>query len=206
MSKRGRIIFRVLIGWALIWPLVAWAGARLLITESPIEKADAIVVLGGSANYKERARAAAKLLQEGRSPRVLVTNDNMRGPWSSAQQRNPFFYERALEEIKNAGVSTTSVELLPQPVASTHEEAELVRQYAEEHQLHSVLIVTSAYHSRRALWVFSRVFRDTGIRIGLINVRPGDESPRPATWWLSLRGWRLVPTEYVKLVYYVTKY
>lgn len=178
----------------------------MLITESPIENADAIVVLGGSANYKERARAAAKLLQEGRSPRVLVTNDNMRGPWSNAQQRNPFFYERSLEEIKNAGVSTTSVELLPQPVANTHEEAELVRQYAEEHQLHSVLIVTSAYHSRRALWIFSRVFRDTGIRIGLINVRPGDESPRPATWWLSLRGWRLVPTEYVKMVYYVTKY
>jgi len=206
VSKRGPIIFRVLVGWALIWPLIAWAGARLLITESPIENADAIVVLGGSANYKERARAAARLLQEGRSPRVLVTNDNMRGPWSSAQQRNPFFYERSLEEIKNAGVSTTSVELLPQPVANTHEEAELVRQYAEEHQLHSVLIVTSAYHSRRALWVFSRVFRDTAIRIGLINVRPGDESPRPATWWLSLRGWRLVPTEYVKMVYYVTKY
>lgn len=206
MSKRGRIIFRVLIGGALIWPLLAWVGARLLITESPIESADAIVVLGGSANYKERARAAAKLLQEGRSSRVLITNDNMRGPWSSAQQSNPFFYERSLEEIKNAGVSTTSVELLLKPVANTHEEAELVRQYAEEHQLHSVLIVTSAYHSRRALWVFTRVFRDTGIRIGLINVRPGDESPRPATWWLSLRGWRLVPTEYVKMVYYVTKY
>lgn len=206
MSKRGRIIVRVLIGCALIWPLVAWFGARLLITESPIESADAIVVLGGSANYKERARAAAKLLQEGRSSRVLVTNDNMRGPWSSAQQSNPFFYERSLEEIKNAGVSTTSVELLLKPVANTHEEAELVRQYAEGHQLHSILIVTSAYHSRRALWVFTRVFRDTGIRIGLINVRPGDESPRPATWWLSLRGWRLVPTEYVKMVYYVTKY
>lgn len=206
MSKRGRIILKLLIGWALIWPLVAWVGAKLLITESPIESADAIVVLGGSANYKERARAAAKLLQEGRSPRVLVTNDNMRGPWSNAQQRNPFFYERSLEEIANAGVSTTKVELLPQPVANTHEEAELVKQYAEEHQLHSVLIVTSAYHSRRALWVFSRVFRDTGIRIGLIHVRPGDESPRPATWWFSLRGWRLVPTEYVKLVYYVTKY
>ena len=206
MSRRGRIVLKVLIGCVLIWPLVAWIGAKLLITEAPLENADAIVVLGGSANFKERSREAAKLLLEGRSPRVLITNDNVRGPWSVTDQRNLFFYERSVEEIRKAGVPAKSVEVLMKPVASTHEEAELVRQYAEEHRLHSVLIVTSAYHSRRALWVFSRVFRDTGIRIGLVNVDPGYQSPRPAMWWLSIRGWRLVPTEYVKMVYYVVKY
>ena len=206
MSRRGRIVLKVFVSCILIWPLVAWVGARLLITEAPLANADALVVLGGSANYKERAREAAKLLLEGRSPRILVTNDNMRGPWSSAEQRNLYFYERSWEELRNAGVPASSVDLLVKPVASTHEEAEVVRQYAEEHRLHSVLIVTSAYHSRRALWVFSRVFRNTGIRIGLISVRPGYESPRPATWWLSIRGWRLVPTEYVKMVYYMVKY
>ena len=206
MSRRRRILIKVFVSCILIWPLVAWIGARLLITEAPLANADAILVLGGSANYKERAREAARLLVEGRSPRLLITNDNLRGPWSSAEQRNLYFYERSLEEIRNAGVPRNSVDVLMKPVAGTREEAELVRQYAEEHRLHSVLIVTSAYHSRRALWVFSRVFRDTGIRIGLISVKPGDESPRPATWWLSIRGWRLVPTEYVKMIYYVVKY
>ena len=204
MSRRR--IASIVVSCILIWPLVAWVGARLLITDAPLENADAIVVLGGSANYKERAREAAKLLQEGRSPRILITNDNLRGPWSSAEQRNLYFYERSLEEIRNAGVPANNVEVLMEPVAGTHEEAEIVRQYAQEHRLQSVLIVTSAYHSRRALWTFSRVFRDTGIRIGLINVKPGDQSPRPATWWLSLRGWRLVPTEYMKMVYYMVKY
>ena len=206
MSRRGRTIVKIFVSCTLLWPLVAWVGAKLLISEAPLANADAIVVLGGSANYKERAREAAKLLLEGRSPRLLITNDNMRGPWSSAEQRNLYFYERSLEELRNAGVPENSVDLLLQPVASTHEEATVVRQYAEEHKLHSVLIVTSAYHSRRALWVFSRVFRDTGIQIGLISVRPGDESPRPATWWLSRRGWQFVPTEYVKMIYYVIKY
>ena len=204
MSRRR--IIKVLFSCILIWPLVAWIGARLLITEAPLASADAIVVLGGSANYKERSREAAKLLLEGRAPRVLITNDNLRGPWSSAEQRNLFFYERSLEEIRSAGVPLTSIEVLMRPVANTHEEAELVRQYAQEHGLHSLLIVTSAYHSRRALWVFFRVFRDTGIRIGLSSVSPGKESPPPATWWLSFRGWRLVPTEYVKMVYYMVKY
>jgi uncharacterized SAM-binding protein YcdF (DUF218 family) len=92
------------------------------------------------------------------------------------------------------------------PVANTHEEAVLVRRYAEEQGLRSVLIVTSGYHSRRALWAFSRVFRNTDIQIGLISATLGNESPEAATWWLTARGWRSVPTEYVKMVYYVIKY
>ena len=205
MSRRRRIA-KLLLVCILIWPLAAWLGARLLITEAPLDQADAIVVLGGSANYRERARAAAKLLLDGRSPRILITNDNQRGPWSSAEQRNPFFNERAHAEITRLGVVAEKVELLPEAVSSTYEEAELVKRYAVAHALRSVLVVTSAYHTRRALWTFARVFRDTGIRVGLIGVAPGAETPQPATWWLTVRGWKLVPTEYVKMIYYVVKY
>ena len=190
----------------LIWPFAAWAGAKFLITESPLDKADAIVILGGSATYKERTHEAARLLHQGRSQLILITNDNMRGPWSSAEQRNLYYYERSFDELRNAGIAAQNIEVVMDPVASTYEEAQVVRDYAQQHGLKAILIVTSAYHSRRALWVFSRVFRDTGIRIGLVTARPGEESPPPATWWLSARGWRLVPTEYVKMVYYVINY
>jgi uncharacterized SAM-binding protein YcdF (DUF218 family) len=190
----------------LIWPFVAWAAAKALITEAPLDRADAIVVLGGSATYKERAREAARLLHEGRSQLILITNDDMRGPWSSEEQRNLYFYERSFEELRKAGVSPQNIDLAVTPVASTYEEAQVVKDYAQQRGLRSILIVTSAYHSRRALWVFSRVFRDTGIRVGLISVQPGEETPPAATWWLSVRGWRLVPTEYVKMVYYLINY
>jgi uncharacterized SAM-binding protein YcdF (DUF218 family) len=190
----------------LIWPFAAWAGAKFLIKEAPLDKADAIVVLGGSATYRERAHEAARLLHEGRSRLILITNDDQRGPWSSAEQRNLYFYERSIEELVNSGVSPQNIDLVMNPVASTYDEAKLVREYAQQNKMQSILIVTSAYHSRRALWVFSRVFRDTDIRIGLATARSGEESPPPATWWLSARGWKLVPTEYVKMVYYVIKY
>jgi uncharacterized SAM-binding protein YcdF (DUF218 family) len=206
VSRRRHAILKLFVSCILIWPLAAWGGARFLITDAPLETADAIVILGGSAAYKERAREAAKLLHEGRSPLILITNDNRHGPWSSAEQRNPYFYERAFEEVRNAGVPPKNVDLALTPVISTYQEAEVIRDYARQHELHSILIVTSAYHSRRALWVFTRIFRDTGIRVGLISVPPGDESPRPATWWLSRQGWNLVPTEYVKMIYYVIKY
>ena len=117
-----------------------------------------------------------------------------------------YFYERSLEELHNSGVPDQSVDVLMNEVSGTHEEAELVKRYAIDQGFRSVLIVTSAYHSRRALWTFSRVFRDTGIEVGLMPASPGTDSPRPATWWLTARGWRLVPTEYVKMIYYVVKY
>ena len=201
-----RAVLKIVSCGILVWPFAAWAGAKFLITDAPLDKADAIVVLGGSSSYKERTHEAARLLFEGRTQRILITNDNMRGPWSSAEQRNLFFYERSLEELRNAAVPSQSIEVLMKPVTGTYEEAEVIRDYAKQHGLHSILIVTSAYHSRRALWVFSRVFRDTGIRIGLFPVAPGGESPEPATWWLSVRGWRLVPTEYVKMIYYLIAY
>ena len=164
------------------------------------------MVLGGSANYKERAREAAKLLLDGRSQRILITNDNTRGPWSSSEQRNPFFYERSFQELQAAGVPDNSIELVLQPVTSTNEEAEVVRQYVQERGLRSLLVVTSAYHSRRALWTFSRVFRGTRVQVGLVSASNGVESPPPSTWWLTPVGWKLVPTEYVKLIYYMFKY
>ncbi len=207
MRLRRRIQIQKIVSCCILfWLFAAWAAGQYLITEAPLDKADAIVVLGGSATYKERTREAARLFHEGRSQRIVITNDNARGPWSSAEQRNLFFYERSLEELKNAGVPSQSVEVVMKPVASTYEESEVIRDYAREHGLQSILIVTSAYHSRRALWVFSKVFRDTGIRVGLMSAMRAEESPPPLTWWLTLQGWKLVPTEYVKMVYYQIHY
>jgi uncharacterized SAM-binding protein YcdF (DUF218 family) len=201
-----RTILKIVSCCSLIWPFAAWAGAKFLITEAPLDKADAIVVLGGSATYKERTHQATRLLFEGRSQLILITNDNQQGPWSSADQRNLYYYERSFDELEKSGVPSQNIEVLVKPVTSTYEEAQVVKEYAQQRGLHSILIVTSAYHSRRALWVFSRVFRDTGISVGLTSVPPGQQTPPAATWWLSVRGWKLVPVEYVKMVYYVINY
>jgi uncharacterized SAM-binding protein YcdF (DUF218 family) len=67
-------------------------------------------------------------------------------------------------------------------------------------------VVTSAYHSRRALWTLRRVFEGSGVEVGLVAVEPGEQSPRPGTWWLYPLGWKMVPGEYVKFLYYVSHY
>lgn len=199
---------RTLIACALLllWPLLAWAAARALIVRAELPHADALVVLAGSSTYVERTRLAAELYRAGRAPLVLLTNDNERGGWSSAEQRNPFFVERAIGELVGAGVPRTRIEALPQPVASTHDEARVLRDYAAAHNLRALLVVTSAYHSRRALWTLRRVGADSGIEIGVVPVAPGAQTPAPAGWWLEWRGWQFVAGEYVKLLYYHTHY
>jgi len=201
MKRTARLTLSALV-LLTAWTLLAWIAARWLIVSKPLVRADAIVMLSGSATFRERAEHAAKLYQEGRSPRVILTNDNLRSGWSSAQQRNPYFYERALDDLLARGVPRQDIEVLATPVTSTYDEAALLREYSERHGLHSLLIVTSAYHSRRALWTFRYVFGESAIVVGLEPANTGAQSPRPLIWWLSLLGWRTVATEYPKLVIY----
>lgn len=186
--------------------LLAWVAAKALIVKSELAHADVLVVLAGSSTYLERTRHAARLFNEGRAPRILLTNDNRKGGWSVEEERNPFFVERAVNELKDRGVPAEKIEIIPGTVSTTRDEAVRIREYADEHKLHSVLVVTSAYQSRRALWTMKRAFSDSDIVVGLEAVEPGDQSPRPATWWLYRLGWKMVPGEYVKIVYYRLKY
>lgn len=174
----------------------------MLIVSSPLEHADAIVVMSGASNFVERTHVAAQLYSEGKSDKVLLTNDNLKGGWLSSEQRNPFFYEQATWELERLGVPDSKIEVLLPIVSSTQEEALAVRDYVESStRIRSLLIVTSAYHSRRALRTFQRVLGDR-VKVGLVSAPPGWQTPGAASWWLSARGWRAVPNEYLKMVYY----
>jgi uncharacterized SAM-binding protein YcdF (DUF218 family) len=186
---------------AIAW-LLAWLAAKSLIVESPLPHADAIVIMSGSAVVNERAELAAQLYQSGRAPAIILTNDNQRSSWSRAEQRNPFYYERAVALLTAAGVPRESITVLPQPVSGTYEEVTLVRGYALQQKLNSILVVTSAYHSRRSLWTLRQVFANSNVSVGLVAVPPGIQSPSPCTWWLHIRGWRMVAGEYAKMIYY----
>jgi uncharacterized SAM-binding protein YcdF (DUF218 family) len=187
----------------LAWPPLAWlAAAALAVPDGAPARADAIVVLSGSGTYLERAGLAAQLYREGRAPRVLLTNDGEPAGWSAERDRTVYFVERAADELRRAGVPGSAVETLPEPVGTTYGEAQRVRAYAEHAGLRTLIVVTSAYHSRRALWTWRRVLEGSGVTFGLRTVPPGAQTPPRALWWLSRRGWQDVAGEYLKLAYY----
>lgn len=196
--RRLRITALVLLTWCLL----AWGLARTLIVRDDLKSADALAVLAGSDAYLERTQLAAQLFFQGRAHKIILTNDNLIGGWVNEQQRNPLFVERAMGELRRAGVPSDRIEVLSQPVSSTYDEVVLLQSYAATQKLHSLLVLTSAYHSRRALWTLGRVFKSGDVEVSLAVVPPGYQSPSPATWWLWPRGWRIVALEYVKLSYY----
>jgi uncharacterized SAM-binding protein YcdF (DUF218 family) len=208
-SMRGQVKrrwLRIVILLAIAWPVAAFVAAKSLIVRSQASNADAIVVLAGSSTYVERTQHAAQLLNQGLAPRIILTNDNIRSGWSVEEQRNPLFVERAANELKRQGVPADKIEIVPVSVSSTHDEALRIRDYTRERGWHSILVVTSAYQARRALWTLRRAFAGTDVSIGLDAAAPGQQSPRPAIWWLDRLGWKLVAGEYVKMIYYRMKY
>jgi uncharacterized SAM-binding protein YcdF (DUF218 family) len=211
LTNRGRRAWKILRACALlliVWALLAWVAARSLIVRAELAHADALVVLSGSSEYVERTRWAAQLFREGRAPLVVLTDDNQRSGWSSEQQRNPYFVERAFEELRRADVPAEKIVVvpLPQPASSTYDESLTLRDYATARGLRSLLVVTSPYHSRRALWTLRRVFRGSDVAVGLDPVAAGQQSPAPVAWWLDRRGWQTVAAEYPKLIYYWLRY
>lgn len=206
VGKKERRILRAAGVGVLLWPVFAWVAARALIVQSPLSTSDAIVVLANASALDERTRRAAQLFLDGRTARILVTNENLRSRWSDLHQRNLYTYEWEVEELQRSGVPAHVIEVLHQPVGSTYEEALETKQYALQHGLNSVLIVTSAYHSRRSLWVFQEVFAGTAVKIGLESAAPGQETPQPWVWWLHRAGWKAVALEYPKMVYYWLRY
>lgn len=189
-----------------LWELLAIAAARFLIVRSPLARADAIVVLSGSAAHVERAQWAAHLYKSGLAPKIILTNDNQQGGWSETLQRNPFYFERSRDQLLNAGVPPKAIEIRLEPVSSTYEEAQLMRAVQRDLGLKSIVLVTSAYHSRRAFWTFRRVLGGSDTEIGIEPVGLNVTSPPPKTWWFHLKGWQIVPVEYVKLLYYMLRF
>lgn len=187
-------------------PLVAWTAARLLIVQAEVRSPDAIVVLSGSSTYMERASWAARLYREGRAPLVVLTNDGVVSGWDNREDRNPMFYELSRRRMQDEGVPSTQIQVAPGQAAGTYDESVLIREFAVEHRLRRLLIVTSGYHSRRALWSIRHACEGSGIEVGIDSAPPGWQTPSPWVWWSKRRGWKLVAGEYVKMVYYWTKY
>ena len=202
-----RIIKRIAIFCAVlvaIWVPFSYLLIDCLIVESRLETADAIVVLSGSAEYKDRIRTAARLWKDRAAGRVILTNDGQRGGWDSEQQRNPFFWELARRSLIDEGVDADSIEVLPAVVASTQDESELVIATAADRQYASVILVTSGYHTRRTLWSFERSAARRGLSLNLGIESPAEDREVSAklSWWLSPDRWRVVAAELPKLIYY----
>lgn len=194
------------IATVVVWIPTAWLLGRYLVVSRPIENPDAIVVLAGSAEHEERNREAARLYRAGAAPRIVLTNDGMKGGWDNELGRNPYFVEKARWLLVANGVPASAIEEIPEPIRDrgeigTEVEAKKVLAYCRDRGYERLLIVTSPYHTRRALITYLSITdadsepRSIGIEHPSVS---GLEVPSVG-WWLWPTNWRIVISEYTKM-------
>jgi len=168
------------------YPLILTRLAKFLLLSQQPERADLILILGGDF-YGPRALLGAELGKRGYAPKVLI---------SGALYENRPEGEFAIRFLVERGYRRELFISFPGTTQSTIEEAIAV--CPELHRLgaRKVLMVTSAYHSRRANVVF-RLFCP-GIQFR--SIAAADEQFEAEKWWKEPRYRRVFFSEWGKII------
>ncbi len=146
--------------------------AESWIIEDSLEKADALMVLSGDNFYGDRATRAAELFREGKAPVVVASGRRLRP--------NAGVAELTEHDLVERGVPKEKILRFAHDADSTREEAEALAKLARTKKWRKVIVVTSNYHTRRARYIFRRVFPpDTETRVA--SARDGEFDPE--RWW-----------------------
>ena len=152
-------------------PILRFA-AEFWIIEDPIDKAEALIVLSDDNFYADRATRAAELFREGKATVVVASGRRLRPSAGIAELMEHDLVER--------GVPRDKIVRFAHDADGTREEAEALARFAKERKWRSVIVVTSNYHTRRARYIFRRVFpQDIEVRVA--SARDGDFDPQ--RWW-----------------------
>jgi uncharacterized SAM-binding protein YcdF (DUF218 family) len=176
--------------------LAVWfpfAGDLLIYAEPPV-KADAIVVLAGNA--PDRLLYAETLRNQGYADLVVVSDEPV----------HTHGLETTWSRLHAAGISapelpdSSLIVLTDPPPESTIDEARRDADILSQRGLHSALLVTDAFHSRRAWLLFRAAFAHKGLSVRSV---PASDLLDLAHWWAHPLTARRVLEEWTKLAWYV---
>lgn len=168
-----------------------------LDVSSPLRYAPVVLILPG--DEETRPFVAAGLMNAGYADRALVpetraNSDVLKGVESSTSEiTRQILIRRGIPEKRIVTLSGAS--------DSTLNDAWALNRYFQQFGATDVLIVTSAYHSRRARWTFRHVLPEHQSRLRFYTA-PNEFDSR--TWWTSRTGRQTVLSEHLKSLFYLT--
>jgi uncharacterized SAM-binding protein YcdF (DUF218 family) len=146
--------------------------AESWIVEDPLQQSDAIVVLSDDNFFADRATRASELFRQHLAPVIVASGRRLRPNAGVAELMEHDLLER--------GVPKDHILRYPHDADNTREEAEALAPLIAEHNWHSVIVVTSNYHTRRARYIFQRVLPST-VTVRIASARDGEFDPEH--WW-----------------------
>jgi len=192
-----------LLGWlfaaamVIAFCLLRWGGAILIADEPPPGQVDAAIVLQGSmVGEKARIDGAIDLLRRGVAGQVLLSLPKESYWGQSIPPIARSYLERTYGTDLAARVNFCEIGA---EVNSTLQEAHAVIPCIEEHHWHSIVVVTSNYHTRRAGMIWRGVAaHDAQLHVGIEGV-PDPEFQQP--WWRHRQSAKIWVMESSKLVW-----
>ena len=201
--KALRSIYRALQSVALFIVLmqavVFFALDKVIMLDEPLTKADYAVVLDGDNTRLLRAK---ELYDQGMVTSILVSDGEPANPsqidriTESLGYRAPDRTQIKREILEELGVPKDRIAIFGHASLNTRDEARGLRDYLKDQPAH-VILVTNAYHSRRAKAVFETYAPNADYAVACLN---GCVAPE---------GWRASPSlvssyvlEFVKTLYF----
>lgn len=174
ISKLIGLMFLVLLCAAVYGaraPILRFVGESWVVEDS-LDHADALMVLSDDNFYADRAARAAELYRQGMAPFVVASGRQLR-PYAGVA-------ELMEHDLIERGVPKDKIVRLAHSADNTREEAAALVQLAAEQKWKKVIVVTSNYHTRRARYIFHRMF-PPGTTVMVASARDGNFDPQH--WW-----------------------
>jgi uncharacterized SAM-binding protein YcdF (DUF218 family) len=152
-------------------PILRLAGESWVV-EDPLQQSDALLLLSDDNFFADRATRASELYRQKLAPVVVASGRRLRPSAGIAELMEHDLIER--------GVPKERIIRFPHDADNTREEAQALRALVVEKSWHSVIVVTSNYHTRRARYIFQRVFPES-VSVRVASARDGEFDPEH--WW-----------------------
>ena len=184
-GKRVWIVAVVLA--ALILELAANAG-RILVVDAP-ERADVILVLAGETEH--RPARALELLSQGYGRRVMIDVPAAAKTYGYTEVELARKYVHDLPQA-------ASVEICPIEGLSTKDESHDAERCLAHEEGKRILIVTSDFHTRRALSIFRHEVRGKSFSTAAAY----EDTQFGARWWTHRQWAKTCLDEWLRLVWW----
>jgi uncharacterized SAM-binding protein YcdF (DUF218 family) len=194
--KLAAVLFLILLQFVLFRHFWLVQMGSFLIYQDRIEPADAIIVLGGGP--KERVTQGIELAKNKYGDWMMFTGEDIdplfgaHSHWALEAQKLAVF--NGIPKDKTIPITNST---------STRDDATLSKAICLEKHFRSLIVVSEPYHTRRAHYVFNKVYKETGIKIMVYPVQ--HSRYKRDGWWKYKQGYWDTNTEYQKMLYYLLK-
>jgi uncharacterized SAM-binding protein YcdF (DUF218 family) len=180
---------------AILAVVIGRGAGPALVRNVPLANPEAIVML--ASHEWERLPSTAAAARQVPQARVILTVPVTPTYW------NCFRCTERAEWLSREGVDPTHIVELT-GVRNTWDEARAVAAYVRAERITRALIVTSPYHTRRALAAFRKATAGSGVDIGVVPT--GLSNATPGDWWWYDVDREYVAYEWTAIAWYAVRY